>query len=312
MILPNNALKFIEKTLYKVFKEEIKSRIIFPLDTTGDPLAETVGYNIYNVTGSAKIMAYPDAKDLPFVSDEMEEHTAKVYTIASGLKWTKTKLEKIAKAASAGRIANVSVLTEQARGARRTCYKKENILVFAGDNRYKIKGIFDGSYYGAGKGTRETVAATGTGSSTNWKDKTGKLIAEDIQKGITLTGGDGIFSDLTDKVTVVVPYAQYQLLKKPFTDSVTETVYSWLKSVYPNLTVEYSSCVSQSFTGDSVDYMLVFRKDPEILSLHTPQDILLGKPTSPDVMGTVKQSVTLRTAGLVVRHPGALYVGRGI
>jgi hypothetical protein len=56
---------------------------------------------------------------------------------------------------------------------------------------------------------------------------------------------------------------------------------------------------------------MILDSRPEICELVVTQDIVLGDPVK-DIKETSEQYVYLRTAGVIVRHPAAFYIGKGI
>ena len=92
LILEKRDVLSIENTLYSPREEELKTRRIFRIKGDDPEYAEFVGYDVYNRKGSAKVLAHgAAAKDVPFVGDEMKTYSQKVFTIATGLRFTKAE-----------------------------------------------------------------------------------------------------------------------------------------------------------------------------------------------------------------------------
>jgi hypothetical protein len=60
-----------------------------------------------------------------------------------------------------------------------------------------------------------------------------------------------------------------------------------------------------------VDCMLVLDSTPEIAEIAIPRELELRAPIY-DIMGNSEQVVMESIAGAMIRHPSAIYVGKGI
>jgi hypothetical protein len=304
----------IENVLYTPRESELKHRQIFSLNTSYPSYALEVGYDYYQRQGSAKIIAAGgSAKDIPFVGEKGNRITQNVYTITSGIRFAKAERLAAAAKSALGKGPTLNLPTTRISSARRYCFEMENKLVFAGDANHGIKGVMHDDFYGTDKGTKEFVAqgATGTGAAEKrlWSNKTAQEILIDVQRPLEVIEAD----DLFEAKVLVLPPAQYNNLRKPFsTTNDSRTLLSWLNSegMFFSQIVK-SREMKAGNNGDTVDTFMVFDNDPEIMELILIEDIMMEDPIF-DLVGTSEQAVTLKTAGMMVRHPAALYVGRGI
>jgi hypothetical protein len=302
----------IENVLYSPKEQELIARKAFSMNTSYPEYAQEVGYDYFERTGSAKILGPNGAKDIPFVGEKGGRVTQRVHRIATGIRYTLD--ERLAEEAkrSLGKGPSTRLDTTRVATARRWIAEKEDACAFAGDSTVGIKGIWDSSFYGANLGTKENVALGATGADDPakrlWSNKTAQEILTDLQTAVTTVESSGLFKA---KVLMISP-EHYNRLRKPYSAYALETLLHWLNSegMYFSKILTSNVCKA-TYNGDTVNYMFVYDDDPEVVQLITPQDIRLGQPQY-DLIETMEMAATLKTAGVMVRHPSALYVGKGI
>jgi len=304
----------IENVLYSPKESELVQRMIFNVNSSWATYAREIGYDYWQRQGSAKILSHGGgAKDVPFVGEKGGRVTQKVYTIADGIRFTKAEMQAVAAKRALGKGPSVQLDTLRVATARRFLFEEEARVTFAGDAEYGIKGIFDDSFYGTNLGTKENVAQGATGATAAakrlWSNKTSLEILTDLETAMNTVEADGLFKS---KV-LVLPPSQYNRLRKPFSNTGdSRTLMTWLNSegMYFDQVVA-SRQMQATNNGDTVDYFMVLDNDPENVELSLINDIALGA-TVYDIVGTMEQAVMMDTAGIIVRHPAALYVGKGI
>jgi hypothetical protein len=306
-LFTNDDFLQISNVLYSPKEEEMIARTLFKMNTSYAPYALEIGYDYYQRTGSAKILAKGgSAKDIPFVGEKGGRVTQKVYDIVTGIRYTQAERDAIAAKRALGKGPAIQLDTLRVSTARRYILETENAMTFKGDATYNVKGIFDSSFYGTDLGTRETVA-TGTGGYT-WAEKTAAEILTDLEKAVSTVEADGIFKART----LVLPPAQYNRLRKPFSTSVPMTLLQWLNSegmYFENIVT--SRVMKAANNGDTVDYFMVIDNDPEVVELAITNDIHLGDPVY-DIVGTMEMAAMESYGGILLRHPAAVYIGKGI
>lgn len=305
VVLSSADLLAIENTLYEPKKEELVARQFLRANSNFPPFAMEIGYDWYDRTGSAKILAAgASAKDIPFVGEKGGREVMKVYDIATGVRYTRAEIMAMqAKSAlSKGPVVNLD--TTRVATARRFVAETENRLAFVGDSSHNIKGILNMSGI-----TAENVAASGTGSSRLWSAKTPKLKLADLLAGKKAVEKGNLFKARV----LLIDADHYNQLLEPFSDSSPMTVLKWLQSegaFFEKIIV--TSAMAKEHNGFStVDAFAILDNDPEVVELAVVEDLTLGDPVY-DIMGTSEQAVIERTAGCIIRHPSAIYVGKGI
>jgi len=106
----------------------------------------------------------------------------------------------------------------------------------------------------------------------------------------------------------------FNRLLEPYDALTTMTTLSWLQKegAFFDKIIKTSAVGKKhnKFNG-AVDSFLVLDNDPEVIELALIKDVDLGDPTPPDIIGTIEQAVEERLAGCVIRHPSAIYIGKG-
>ena len=307
VFLRKEDLLSIENVLYEAKKDELVARQIVSVNTNFPPYAKEIGYDWYDRKGSAKILSSGgSAKDVPFVGESGGRETMQVYTIATGVRYTKAERLAVQAKSAIGKGPSVQLDSLRVSSARRFVSEKENELFFIGNAAYGIPGVLNKSGI-----TSESVAdgATGTGAAKKlWANKTAKEILKDLLSAKDTVEADGFFNA---KVLVLPPNA-YNKLLQPYSDMSPMTILSWLQS--QGMTFEKiikSRSLSAANNGFGVDALLVLDNSSEVIELAVPEDLVLGEPVY-DILGTSEQAVTENTAGAIIRHPSAIYVGKGI
>jgi len=303
-LLRKEDLLAIENVLYEAKADELVARSVVKVNNNFPPYANEIGYDWYNRKGSAKIIAAGgSAKDIPFVGEEGGRETMKVYTVATGIKYTKAERMAYQSKSALGKGPSVNLDTMRVTTARRFVAETENRLFFVGDAGFSIKGILNHSGITSG-----AVDDSGTGDSTLWSTKTPAQILADLLTAKETVEDSGLFKG---RVLMLPPNARLKLLK-PYSDQSPMTVLKWLETegLYFERIVETRAMLA-AYNGLGADAFCLFDNDPEVIELAVVEDLTLGDPVY-DMLGDSEQAVTERTAGAIVRHPSAIYVGTGI
>lgn len=309
MFLHEDDLKEIERVLYTPKEHELKLRQIVRVNTSFQPYATSIGYRWYSREGSAKILAMgAHAKDIPFVDESGGESVRKVYKIVSGVRYTQEELMAIQASRTLGNGPNVSLELLRVETARKKVADTENILGFVGDATYNIKGLLNHADIVA---EDVAVGATGSGDPAKrlWSNKTPKEKLADIVKGKQSVRQGGLFNP----DVLVLPPGQFDMLDLPYSDTTTMTLKQWIQSQGLGVTrILEAKELEKTYNGFStVDCFLMMDSSPEVAELAVTQDIQILPPLY-DILRGSEQAVYESTAGVIIRHPKALYVGKGI
>lgn len=309
-LLRKEDLLAIENELYEVKKEELVARQFLNINNNFPAYAQEIGYDWYDMAGSAKILAAgASANDVPFVGEKGGRETMKVYTIATGIKYEKAERLALQAKAALGKGPSVSLDTMRVGTARRFVAETENRLVFVGDTKHKIPGLLNKTGI-----TIENAALGATGSTDAekrlWAKKTPKEKLKDLLIGKSTVEKGNLFKARV----LLLDSDRFNSLLEPYSDQSPMTVLKWLQSegaFFEKIIVSnHMSAAYNGITGN-VNAFCILDNDPRVVQLAVPQDMELGEPVY-DILGTSEQAVTERTAGCIIRHPSGIYVAKGI
>jgi len=299
----------IENVLYEVEEEELVARQFLNVNTNFPAFAAEIGYDWYDRTGSAAILASgASAKDVPFVGEKGGREVQKVYSIVTGIKYTKAEMLAAQARATLGKGVGMSLDTTRVETARRYIAETENRLAFIGDKKFGVKGLLNHPGIQV-----QTVAEGAKGTNANskrlWANKTQAEILEDLRLAKAAVEKGNIF-----KARVLILSSDlFNILLRPFSEHNPMTIYKWLQSegVYFENIIQTSN-VSKEHNGfsDSSDCFVVLDNNKKVVELAVPQDMELGNPVY-DILENSEQAVEERTAGCIIRHPSAIYVAKG-
>jgi hypothetical protein len=306
--LLKDDLLFIESTLYETIKEELTARQFIHINTSFDPSASEIGYHWFDITGSAKIFAAgADATDIPFVGENGGREIMKVYDIVTGIKYSKAERRASQAQASLGKGPACNLDTIRVSTARRFISETENKLVFLGDETYNIKGLL--THPGVkSKAVAEGAKGSNAAEKRRWKNKTPQEKLEDLR----IAKGEIEEKNIFKSTILGLSPNLYNSLLKPYSDMSPMTVLEWLTSqgqFFERIIVANELSAENNGFGDG-DCFVMLDNRREVIELALIQDMELGDPIY-DVRGTSYQSVEERTAGCIIRHPKAIYVGKG-
>jgi hypothetical protein len=299
----------IENVLYEAKKEELVARQFLHINSNFPSYATEIGYDWYDATGSAKILASgASAKDIPFVGEKGDREIQKVYSIATGIRYTSVEIEAAQAKAILGKGPTISLDTTRVATARRYIAEAENRIVFVGDSNFGIKGFIN--HPGV---TSTYVEAGSVGSDVTekrlWKNKKPNEILEDLRAAKAEVEKNDIFKARV----LLLDSDHYNMLLKPYSDMSPMTILSWLTSegeFFENIIKTSNVSKKHNGLGGGVDCFAILDNDPEVIELVVTKDMELGNPVY-DILGISEQTVEERTAGCIIRHPSAIYIGKG-
>jgi len=291
-------LESIEPVVYRWLQRELKYRDLVPVSNRDNPGANTITYRMFTQVGMVKGIAnYAD--DLPRVDVYGKEYSAGVKTIGGAFGYNTQEIR-------AAMMANVDLDGERAASLRRATREKENDICWNGDSELGLLGILNNT------NVPTQAVPTGTGGYT-WALKTADEIINDIRLGTSKvrTQSKGVHQ----ANTMVLPIPQYDIIAGlPRSIHSDTTVLQFIlnnKEAYgldtiTTLPVE----LELAFTGGTEDGAIIYEKDPEVLELRIPMELLLH-PVQPRNLEFIINGEA-RNAGVVIRRPLAMCFLTGI
>lgn len=285
-------LNAIDRRVYEPNASELKARSIFSLKTDIPAGAKTYSYDVLTRSGVAKILA-PGANDVPLVDADLTEETVKIYSIAAAFN---ISVQEVREAQMAGRQLDVT----KADIVRKAIAEKENQIAFSGDGKYGIKGLTDAvgiQVYAAPQNE--------AGTSTQWKDKTGKEIVADIRKAKNMINKlNGHTAD-----TLLLTPDSSEELEKTFNEFTQQSVLEYIRSQNWFQRIETVNDLKGKGLADS-NCFVVLDSSPNVVELGIPLDIT--RHPQEYAFPNTKVPFEERTTGLIIRYPMAIVRVDGI
>ena len=205
----------INAEVYRIQYRQVRYRGLVPVDTTGPEWLDSIVF--YSIDGAGRAeWLNSGADDVPKVALQMGSTVAKVGLAGIGYDFT---TEEVARAQALG----INLTNEKANVARRGAEQMIDRIVWSGDPQKGITGIINNPNVAV-----VDAAATGTGSSTRWANKTPGQILADINSlliGIYNGTGETAMAD-----TLALPPAAYALLMSTLMpDAGGLTLLDWIK-----------------------------------------------------------------------------------
>ena len=285
-------LNAIDRRVYEPNASELKARSIFALKTDIPAGAKTYSYDVLTRSGVAKILA-PGANDVPLVDADLTEETVKIYSIAAAFN---ISVQEVREAQMAGRQLDVT----KADIVRKAIAEKENQIAFSGDSKYGIKGLTDAvgiQVYAAPQNE--------AGTSTQWKDKTGKEIVADIRKAKNMINKlNGHTAD-----TLLLTPDSSEELEKTFNEFTQQSVLEYIRSQNWFQRIEtVNDLKGKGLAGSNC--FVVLDSSPNVVELGIPLDIT--RHPQEYAFPNTKVPFEERTTGLIIRYPMAIVRVDGI
>lgn len=293
----------INATVYQTRYPAIRYRGLVPVDTTGPEWVKSITYFSLDGVGQAEWMN-AGADDVPRAELVRAKTETTVSMAAIGYGWN---LEELAQA----QMLNIDLAPRKGQAARRASEEFIDNVAFFGDTSKGFYGITNQPGVTAGD-----AAATGTGSSTEWADKTPGQIMADVNAVLTgvFTGSNTV--EMAD--TVLLPYTQmHDIGTRQLSENTETTVLEWLRNnnVYTMetgqpLTMRGIRGLETAGDGDTAR-MVAYRNAEEVLRLNLPMPfrffpVWQTGPFRYEVPGA------FRLGGVDVSLPGAMRYLDGI
>ncbi len=303
-ILLQEDLTAIENVLYLEKEGQLMARKLLGMNTSYAAGAKEIGYDTYNRSGSAKIIAHGGkATDVKFVEGEVKRILQTNHTFATGFELTKSEVRALQAKRQIGKGPDIDAESRKIAAVRRFMAEFEDHLVFIGDTEHKVEGLLNVT-----DSTIEDVAS-GVGGLL-WSLKTPQEILIDLLRAKEVIEGDGFF---VARVLVLSPKLARQL-DRPFSDQSPITLMNWLatEGAYFDEVIE-TRALDKRFNeiAGPKEAFMVMDNDAEVAEIVVPQEMELEEPVH-DILGNWTFGVTEESAGALIRHPSAIYVGTGI
>lgn len=250
-------LEHVKSKTYDVRYADLKARTLIPVSNEAGPAAESITYYQYDQVGLAKIIG-SYAKDLPRADVRAKKFTSPVESLGTSYGYS---LQDVRAAAAAGKPLE----QRKANAARRAIEQQINTIALFGNDDYNLPGFLNNA------NVPETTAPNGAGGSALWANKTPDEILKDLHDTV-----NGIVEDTKGAevpTTILLPLAQFTLIaSKRLGNGSDITILKHFLETSPFVKeVDWVNELKGAGTGD-VDVMVVYKRDPDALTLEIPQD----------------------------------------
>jgi hypothetical protein len=242
---------------------------------------------------------------LPLADVERTKHEHGIEMAGIGYRYT---LEELGQAMM---VPGTNLTTERAEAARRAYEEFVDDKAINGDTEKNWTGLINDPNV-----TIVDAAATGTGGSAAWENKTADQILADVNDALSGVYTASQTVEMAD--TVLVPVAEFSRIATIRLENTTMTALEFLMrfNVYTAQTgqplmIRAVRGLENAGEGGDVGRMVVYRRDPRVLKLHIPMPhrflpVWQTAPITFDIPGI------FRLGGLEIRRPGAVRYVDGI
>ena len=262
-----------------------------PVDTSAHEWSTSVGFFSRDDLGAAALIN-GRADDVPLANLAMNKHTVPVHMAAIGYSFS---VEEVGQAQMMG----MNLTADGADSARRSYERFVDDLAYIGK---------DGVGNGEGLYTRSDI--TTATAAASWSGATADAILSDVNTLLAgvLTGTNGIEMANVVKLPLAVVA---ELASKRLSNEASISILEYLKNnnIYTATTGQPLD-IKGDHRLDSLEKVVVYRKDPTVLKLHVPMPLRFLAPQVENLQ--IKVPGMFRVTGLEVRTPGAIRQMTGI
>lgn len=260
----------IHSQVYQIKYQDVRYRGLINVDSEGPEWVDSILYASYDGVGRAEWLNTA-ADDIPKAELKNDITGTTVHEAGIGYDWTEKEVQRAMQ-------LGIPLKERKAAYARLAAEQMIDRLIWVGDVQKGMTGIINAPLV-----PRVDAAATGTGSSTKWKDKTPGQILADINallQGVYVnTGRTGLAN------TVLLPSAAHLYLASTILpDSGGKTLLEWVAStnLYTTGSRQQLTIVSMpelNGTGSGgTDRAVAFRNAKEVVQAYLPMPFKFSPP----------------------------------
>lgn len=289
-------LKNIVPKAYEAEFPNLKAKEIFPVDYSDGDGVDVIEWRSYNGTGIAKILASYAAKDIPRVDINSKKNFTRVFTGGDSFGYS---LDDIRKSQKTGQQIDAN----KAKIALRANEELIEKIAFNGEETHGIVGIL----------AHPNISRFSTLKSTStnkyaWKDKSAKERLEDLYaqfNTITKASND---METPDSIAWS-PDVHNFMHETPYSDRDATPIIEVFKKAKPEIKNFFKVPHFSKAGTNGSDVVVMYKKDPEKLSLKIPHETEF-LPPQPDGLEQIVFT-RFRIAGIVVFMPLSILIGEG-
>lgn len=294
-IFASRELEEIRSKTYEVKYVNLIARNLIPVDSTIDPGVAVVIYRIYDMVGTAKIIAdYAD--DLPRADVVVTEATVKPKNLGDSYGYSYQEMREAS-------YAKVPLDAKKAAAARRAIEQAIDKIAALGDAATGLLGLLNQP------NTNLYTVPNGVSGFPDWARKTPDEIIKDIN-GI-LNGIVSLTKGVETPNRLLLPIEQYTFITSTPRSSTSDTTiaeYVMKNNPYLEEIIPWNRLDGAGASG--TDRMVAYRNDPDALQLIIPEEFRQLPPQERNLETIV--NCIARIGGVIVYYPLSISYGDGI
>jgi hypothetical protein len=300
--LTSQAMR-INPQVYNTVYQEIQYPNLVPVDAAGPEWVAGITYFSADAVGRASWFT-GKADDVPLADVTRDKIETTIGMAAIGYDYSMDELGH-------AQMLGVDLRADKADAARRAAEEFIDRVAFLGDTTKGYTGLTNNASVTAG-----SAAATGTGSSTLWANKTPDNILADINAALTGMFTASLGAEMAN--TLLLPYARIQDISTRRIDTVNQTtILEWVErnNIYTRMTGQ--PLLTRGVFGletagsGSTSRMVAYKRDPAVVTMYMPMPFRFFPAMQ---VGPFRFMVpgAFRISGVDVRRPGAMRYVDGI
>lgn len=291
-------LEHIKAQSYDVKYQDMYARMQIPVSGEAGAHATRITYRSYDRVGMAKIItAY--AKDLPRADVSGREFISPVRSIGLSFAYN---VDEILASAATGR----SLEQRRANAVQRGTEESIDHIAWYGDASSGLPGFLTNPNVPA------MEVATGVSGSTFWLDKTPDEILFDVNNGFATQ--HAITRQVEKGDTLMLPTLQYNhIAATPRSPNSDTTILAYIVANSPFISSadQIVSIPEMQGAGDGgTDLMVIYKKDPEKLTMEVPMELRFLAPQERGL--EIEVPSWAKTGGTIVYYPMSIAFWYGI
>lgn len=219
-------LELIDRTMYQAKYPDLEAEGLLPRRKPVPLGPDTYTWRMFDGNGEA-VPSSGSETQVPMVDVNGDEQSEKLQGWALGYGWSLDELDK-------ARFTGMPLDTMRAERVRRGLAEKLNMMALTGYSKKGIKGLFN-----LASTLTYTVPATGSGSTTNFENKTAEQILIDLfgmvdaipNNTIDIEGG------MNKPMSLLLPKSKTRVISTKRLVNLSETAMEHFKKQRPNITI---------------------------------------------------------------------------
>lgn len=292
----NYQITAVQTRAYEIEYPQYNALRYFPQTSYAGPGDQYIEWFTLQPSGMAKIVgSYAD--DLPQVDVRGNANISKIVSLGDSYRYSLQELRYAQK-------AGLDLDDRKAVAARLAMDAKVNQLAWFGDNFYKIPGLLNNPNIPV-----VLAAATGTGGSTLWVNKTPDQILADLNA--LIQGIMNLTNDVERPNTLLISRAAFGYISTVARSTVSDTtILEFFRANNPEITEIAPLWDLQGAGPGGTNIAVAFNRDPRKLGLEIPQPFE-QLPAQERNLEFVT-NCHMRYAGLLVYYPLSIAILEGI